>query len=298
MPNQTSAARPLVYDVGANRGHNVAYYLAKGFRVVAIDANPQLIDSIKVRFPEQMKSGDLVALNLGVGKTPGKLPFHVNSTNDVLSSFVAPHAPGPNWTTIDVDVEPLSAVVRRYGEAHFIKIDVEHYDQVILDELLISGLRPHFISAEAHSIDIACQLVAMGYNRFQLVNCASIGVDQEPTHVRTVDGRSIYHQFPRHAAGACTDDLSGRWMNAEGLLLQWIGRRSMFGGGWFDIHGTRQVEGASASQDSQTSARTADTERLERLRRRQAREARLQAQANARAMKPASPADGDDRDRA
>ena len=34
----------LIYDLGVNRGEDCAFYLAKGFRVVGIEANPSLYD--------------------------------------------------------------------------------------------------------------------------------------------------------------------------------------------------------------------------------------------------------------
>ncbi len=34
----------LVYDIGMNNGDDTAYYLSLGFRTVAIEANPELVD--------------------------------------------------------------------------------------------------------------------------------------------------------------------------------------------------------------------------------------------------------------
>ena len=33
----------LIYDVGMHNGDDTAYYLHKGFRVIAIDANPAMV---------------------------------------------------------------------------------------------------------------------------------------------------------------------------------------------------------------------------------------------------------------
>ena len=40
----------LIFDVGLHKGEDAAYYLRKGFRVVGIDANPDLIEWNKKRF--------------------------------------------------------------------------------------------------------------------------------------------------------------------------------------------------------------------------------------------------------
>ena len=35
----------LIYDVGMHNGADTAFYLAKGFRVVAVEANPELVQA-------------------------------------------------------------------------------------------------------------------------------------------------------------------------------------------------------------------------------------------------------------
>src|SRR5690348_14857053 len=40
----------LIYDVGLCDGDDTAFYLAKGFRVVAVEANPALVAAAKQRF--------------------------------------------------------------------------------------------------------------------------------------------------------------------------------------------------------------------------------------------------------
>src|SRR5260221_7698885 len=38
----TTAVNRVIYDVGAHRGEDAAFYLQKGFAVVAVEANPLL----------------------------------------------------------------------------------------------------------------------------------------------------------------------------------------------------------------------------------------------------------------
>ena len=51
--------KDLVYDVGLHKGEDTEYYLKKGFRVIAIEANPQLISECKARFREAIALGRL-----------------------------------------------------------------------------------------------------------------------------------------------------------------------------------------------------------------------------------------------
>ena len=49
----------LIYDVGLHKGEDTDYYLKKGFQVVAIEANPELISECKERFKSRVARGDL-----------------------------------------------------------------------------------------------------------------------------------------------------------------------------------------------------------------------------------------------
>jgi hypothetical protein len=46
-----------------NNGDDTAYYLSRGFRTVAIEANPELVKYAKARFAREIASGRLIILN-------------------------------------------------------------------------------------------------------------------------------------------------------------------------------------------------------------------------------------------
>jgi hypothetical protein len=46
-----------------NNGDDTAYYLSRGFRTVAIEANPELVKYAKARFARKIASGRLIILN-------------------------------------------------------------------------------------------------------------------------------------------------------------------------------------------------------------------------------------------
>ena len=77
----------LIYDVGLHNGTDTAYYLHKGFRVVAIDANPVLVAAAQDRFRAEIANGRLMVLNIGIAEKQGVLSFWVNEANDLQSSF-------------------------------------------------------------------------------------------------------------------------------------------------------------------------------------------------------------------
>ena len=58
--------RDLVFDIGVNNGEDTAYYLRRGFRVVGVDANPEMVASGEQRFHKEIRAGRLVLLNVGL----------------------------------------------------------------------------------------------------------------------------------------------------------------------------------------------------------------------------------------
>ena len=77
----------LIYDVGMNNGDDTAYYLARGHRVVAIEANPILAREGGVRFRGEIAAGRLTILNVGVSDREGEFPFWICDTLSEWSSF-------------------------------------------------------------------------------------------------------------------------------------------------------------------------------------------------------------------
>ena len=52
----------LIYDVGLHLGEDTEYYLKKGFRVIAFEANPELVD-IPIRLEQVAQpSGETAGL--------------------------------------------------------------------------------------------------------------------------------------------------------------------------------------------------------------------------------------------
>ena len=52
----------LIIDVGMHDGTDTAYYLAKGFRVVAVEANPALVRAAQDRFSVEIDEGRLAII--------------------------------------------------------------------------------------------------------------------------------------------------------------------------------------------------------------------------------------------
>src|SRR5688500_1856305 len=109
----------LTYDVGFHDGSDTAYYLHRGFRVIAVDANPHAILQGKQRFGSALASGQLTLLHVAVGGEEGTADFWVSSHQE-YSSFDRANAEkyGQTATRIEVPVQRLERIVAQYGKPH------------------------------------------------------------------------------------------------------------------------------------------------------------------------------------
>ena len=227
--------KKIIYDLGANNGDDIPYYLKKGDVVVAVEANPILCKQIRNRFQAQIEQGTLFVEScvLTTGETSSEVNFYVHKTNDVLSQFPPP-LDAENFEKVRLPSKSVLQLVQRYGEPHYIKIDIEHYDEAILRALFENDIVPPFISAESHSIEVFSLLVALGrYNAFKLVDGRSVS-KRYLNHKILVKEKEEFYSFPYHSAGPFGEDILGEWMTAENFF-----RLLAFEGlGWKDIHAT------------------------------------------------------------
>ena len=56
----------LVYDIGMHKGEDAEFYLRKGFRVIAFEADPDLIRLCEGRLQSYVNSGQLTIIQRGV----------------------------------------------------------------------------------------------------------------------------------------------------------------------------------------------------------------------------------------
>jgi FkbM family methyltransferase len=53
----------IVFDIGMYDGADTAYYLRSGYRIVAVEANPELVQHATQKFATEMASGQLICVN-------------------------------------------------------------------------------------------------------------------------------------------------------------------------------------------------------------------------------------------
>jgi FkbM family methyltransferase len=235
----------VIYDFGANNGDDIPYYLKKADVVVAIEANPSLAEAIGSRFADEVSDGRLVVENcaLVVHDSTVPVPFYVHKENHVLSQFPPPKKEEEEqFDKILVPGRKPSDIVNQYGSPYYIKVDLEHFDQQVLEELFSANIHPTYISAECHDVAVFATLVSRGgYNAFKLVDGPSVSQCYQGLKIKTSTGLTE-HSFPHHAAGPFGDDIPGDWMSAN----KFYHLLSLAGLGWKDVHA---FSGAPAAGD-------------------------------------------------
>src|SRR5688572_18947988 len=70
----------LIFDVGMHRGEDTGYYLNKGYRVIAVDADPRLIEAAHSSFADAMHDRRLELVHCAIGPDDAEIDFHLSET--------------------------------------------------------------------------------------------------------------------------------------------------------------------------------------------------------------------------
>jgi FkbM family methyltransferase len=235
---------PLIVDIGMNDGRDSLFYLKKGFRVVAIEANPHLVKQAQTQFASYLASGQLVIEPVGIAEKAGELTFYSNLDNDHWSSF------DPEWgtrwgttryETIPVSCIPAQELFERHGIPYYLKIDIEGMDLTVVRALHDFKTRPRYISVEEHSAEYLAELWAVGCRKFKIVNQWKLFRVRCPNPPR--EGVFVDAVFNGFASGPFGEEAPGEWLTFGPAMERYIKKvRSPIRGylhkhSWFDIHG-------------------------------------------------------------
>src|SRR6188474_1817321 len=167
----------LIFDIGMHTGKDSEFYLKKGFNVIAIEANPKLVEKAKVNFREQIDSGQLVIINKAIA--PGNIEnidFYINDDKDDWGTIVPEwnRSLSSNFYKITVPTTGLEEIIKTYGLPYYMKIDIEGADVLCLKQLLELKKTPDYLSIElltpnnlkdkkVDSLEILIYLYCLGY---------------------------------------------------------------------------------------------------------------------------------------
>jgi len=233
----TPKSHDLIYDVGMHKGEDTAFYLRKGFRVIAFEANPELVSFCKLRLKSFIAQGQLEIVEgaivdmdtIEVGQK--KIRFYKNDQDSVWGTVCADWAErnsrlGTTNSVVEVDVINCVDAMQENGVPHFLKIDIEGADMVCLKALRHFQERPDYVSIESdktsyanikHEIDT---LVSLGYDSFQAVEQSAIHLSQSPPNPSR-EGQYVAQRFEFGCSGLFGSELNDEWKSKKQILRQY-----------------------------------------------------------------------------
>jgi FkbM family methyltransferase len=233
------------YDVSLHLGEDSEYYLKKGLRVIAFEANSELVNTCKRKFMDQINSGQLIIVEGAIApKNYGDTITFYRHSHSVWGT-IRPDFNERNlelWgqptRTIQVKRIDFADTINKYGILFFLKLNIEGTDRHVLKTLEQFPIRPKHISIESEKVDFP-QLESelkllreLGYDKFRAVQQATNpGLS---INTKDLEGTSLEHTFGAHASGAFGDDLEQPWESYDEILENY--RRIFKYYCWFGDH--------------------------------------------------------------
>ena len=220
----------LIVDVGMHTGEDTAFYLAKGFRVLAIEASPELAEQAARRFAADVRMGRLEILNVAAADAPGHLEFYVSDREGwgtTRRDWVESRSGlGVGYRSVTVRADTLASILSGRDRPHFVKVDIEGADAACVRGMASLPEMPAYVSVECDtaeqtdSLEILDALVSYGYQRFKLVNQVhnpSLRCPYPPLEGEFVDAR-----FTHYHSGLFGEESPGAWQSPSAVMEQYV----------------------------------------------------------------------------
>lgn len=170
-------SRPdLVFDVGVYNGDDTAYYLSKGYHVLAVEADPSLITDLQARFTAEIARGQLQIMNAALAQTRGTMPFWICEGYRLWNSLDREHASrmGRKAHPVEIESWPLRDLLAQHGVPHYLKLSLHGAEHFCLADLS-PGAAPAYISLElprdaAQSDEVFARLGDLGYGAAKIID--------------------------------------------------------------------------------------------------------------------------------
>jgi FkbM family methyltransferase len=226
----------LIFDVGLHRGEDTDFYLRKGFRVVAFEADPDHVSFCRERFKESIQQGRLTIVEGAIvdpatlGQGPKRVSFYKNEGvsvwGTVRADWVARNEKfGASSRLIEVEAIDFAANLKEHGVPHYLKIDIEGCDLHCVRALKDSREQPDYLSIESdktslRKIKAETDLLSdLGYSLFQAVEQSSVVAQSPPFPPR--EGGYVAHRFEEGSSGLFGAELEGRWESKARILRRY-----------------------------------------------------------------------------
>lgn len=214
----------LIIDVGMHIGRDTEFYLKKGFDVIAIEANPTLVEHARSHFSDYLANGRLIIYDVAIAGYTGEIDFYINDNHDdwgTISKEFAQRNERFNTTNslIKVPCTTFQNILSNHEIPHYLKIDIEGADTLCLEALTNFEDKPKYISIEAgltsseETLNELSMLWNLGYKRFKIVNQALHSCVKCPNP--PLEGVFIDYHFNGTCSGLFGKETPGEWMSIK-----------------------------------------------------------------------------------
>ncbi|HMH15666.1 MAG TPA: FkbM family methyltransferase [Edaphobacter sp.] len=221
----------LIYDVGGHLGEDTDFYLRKGFKVIAIEANPVLTEKLKERFQSNLSDGSLVLIDAAIAENTGEVDFYVDQAFSIWGTI------RPVWAErnaafgissselIKVKATNFSEILGKHGVPYYLKIDIEGADLLCLKSLAEEQDKPKFVSIESEKRSWPALLnefemfKKLGYSRFKIVDQKNI--DRQKPPAPAAEGCYVQHSFEPGSSGLFGEELPGKWLTMSQAIRRY-----------------------------------------------------------------------------
>ena len=224
----------LIYDVGMHKGQDTDFYLKKGYKVIAFEANPENIDFCKRRFAEAIKDRRLTIVEGAIVENAARLGqetvrFYLNKNHSFWGSTSDDWAyrnevMGTTNEMIEVRAVDFGQTIEQYGIPHYLKADIVGSETICLRALLAFENKPEYLSIRSEKVifsrleDEFYLLEKLGYDKFK-------AIQQDVSHMQASftapGGEQITHLFEEGGSGFFGEETAGRWKTKEEVLKEY-----------------------------------------------------------------------------
>ena len=206
----------LCFDIGAHVGNHIAAWSRLDARVVAVEPQPRLMAWLRQAYGRQ---SHVTLVEAAVGAQPGTEVMYVSRRTPTVTTLSSEWMAavrrdssfaGVEWDeSVAVAVTTLDALIGRFGEPAFCKIDVEGYELEVLRGLStpVRALSFEYIPA-AMDTAVACieRLAQLGRYEYKW----SVGESNRLQPAGWLSPRQIIPQLQSLPAGGRSGNVCGR----------------------------------------------------------------------------------------
>lgn len=232
--NNPSKIDQTIYDIGVHKGEDSEFYLAKGFRVVGVEADPELAAALRRKFASEITAGRYILVQKAIAQRANEsITFYSNPQNSVWGTI------SPEWAArnreqyateshaITVQTTTFSDLVAQYGKPYYVKIDIEGADMLCLAQIgeLPMEQRPQYISIESSMISLdeinaeLSMFEKLGYHNFKVVPQHDVHYQKPVSPPR--EGNFIGRKPRRDSSGHFGEEAPGNWMSQHNAFLRY-----------------------------------------------------------------------------